>query len=74
MPLTLKANSLTYCLEDESGYSFTINAVHDPEWGWEASVTMTACGMKTSEGAIEHLGSAAEAFLRQLNETYGPAK
>lgn len=71
MPLDLKASHLTYHLHDESGYEYTIDAVLDEEWGWQASVTMSSHGIKTAEAAISHLRHAAKAFLRQIEETYG---
>ena len=66
--MKLTANSMTFEHKGEDGYSFTVDAVYDPEFGWSASVSMVAHGRKTPEDAIRHLRHSAEAFLRALNE------
>lgn len=71
MPLDLKASHLTFHLHDDSGYAYSIDAVYDPEFGWQASVSISSHGMSSSDAAIKHLRQAAKAFLRQLDETYG---
>lgn len=64
--MKLVADSKTYSFEGADGYSFRVDAILDPEWGWRASVTMTASYFKTDEAAVQHLRHAVEAFLRQL--------
>lgn len=66
--MKLTANSMTYTLAGDDGYSFTVDAVHDPEFGWSASVCFTSQGLKTAESAAKRLRPAAEAFLRALKE------
>lgn len=66
--MKLTATSMTFEHKGEDGYSFTVDAVHDPECGWSASVSMRSDGAKTPEDAIRHLRHAAEAFLRALKE------
>lgn len=53
--------------EDASGYGYRVEATRDPEFGWDAVVSMRSGGAKTPEAAVLHLRSAAEHFLRQLN-------
>jgi hypothetical protein len=66
--MKLAANSMTFHHKGEDGYSFTVDAVHDPEFGWAASVCMRSDGSRTPEDAIKHLRHAAEAFLRAIEE------
>jgi hypothetical protein len=66
--MRLVANSMTFEHKGEDGYAFTVDAVHDPEFGWAAHVSMAAHGHKTPEDAIKHLRHSAEAFLRALKE------
>lgn len=66
--MKLVANSMTFEHKGEDGYSFTVDAVHDPEFGWAASVSMRSDGSRTPEDAINHLRHSAEAFLRALKE------
>lgn len=65
--MQLKATRLDFRSEDASGYAFDVTAVRDPEFGWEASVSMTTHGMVSAEAAIERLRHACEAFLRKLS-------
>lgn len=66
MKLEATRKGYSYSIGDESGYRFEVDAVHDPEFGWSATVTMGAHGFKTAEDAVRHLKHSAEAFLRQL--------
>lgn len=68
MPLNLKTTSQEFTLENESGYKFEVKTIYDPEFGWDAYVSMSTHGFKTSEGAIDHLKGTAEWFLRLLTE------
>lgn len=65
--MKLKATRLEFRSEDASGYAFDVTAVRDPEFGWEASVSMSTHGMASAEAAVEHLRHACEAFLRQMS-------
>lgn len=67
--LELTATRKEFMLRDESGYRFDVVAVHDPEFGWSACMTLTADGFKTDEAALEHLVPAAEHFLRLMKST-----
>lgn len=73
MALTLESTVERYEMKDASGYGYTIIARKDPEWGWQADVTMTTSGAKTSEAAVAHLRASAEHFLRQLTAEGGRA-
>lgn len=66
--MKITATAMKYEHTGEEGYSFSVDAAHDPEWGWHASVAMRSSGMKTPEAAVKHLRHAAEAFLRALKE------
>lgn len=66
--MKLTANSMKFTHDGADGYSFTVDAVHDPEYGWDAAVCMRASGSRTPEDAIKHLRHSAEAFLRALEE------
>lgn len=67
--MKLTSTRMEYEFSDESGYGFRVVAVKDSEFGWSASVDMTAHGYISPEAAINHLHHAAEAFLRQLRES-----
>jgi hypothetical protein len=62
----LKATELKYEFFDENGYSFTVTAQFDPEWGWSAQVVLSTNTAKTSEAAIDRLEAPAREFLKQL--------
>lgn len=66
--MKLTATALKYEHTGEDGYSFSVDAVHDAEFGWSAYVSMAAHGRKTPEAAIQHLRHSAEAFLRAVEE------
>lgn len=68
MALDLKPVHLEQTIEvgDESGYRYTITAVKDDEWGWQASVAMSSFGLTSAEAAVKHLRYAAENFVRLL--------
>jgi hypothetical protein len=68
MPLELKSTVKEFVLEDESGYSFRITAVYDPEWGWNASLSVTAHGFVEAEDAINALELPLTHALRLLKE------
>ncbi len=64
----LKATRYDYRLEDDSGYAFDVAVVHDPEFGWESSVSFSAHGLVGPDEAVQALRCAVEHFLRQMPE------
>lgn len=61
-----KTTRIEQHVSDGSGYEFTIVAVHDDEFGWDASVTITSRGMKHSDGAVRALRPAVARLLAML--------
>lgn len=66
--LDLKPTRVEQTIEigDKSGYRFTITAVFDDEWGWQANVTISSFGLASAETAVGHLRAGAEHFIRLL--------
>lgn len=70
--LELKATRKEFTLGDESGYEFHIVAVHDPEFGWDASVMIVARGHRTDGYAIQALRPAIVRLLEMLPQSEEP--
>lgn len=66
--MKLVATRKAFHFEDESGYTFDVEAEETPGRGWKASVTMRTGGYVTAEDAVRHLTSSAKAFIRQVEE------
>lgn len=72
MTLELKSTRGEFELSDESGYKFKVITTQsldgDHAGAWHAEVTFSTHGFKTAESAVLHLRSAAEHFVRMLND------
>lgn len=68
MAIELSPTQMEYEFEDAGGYRFHVVASLDSEFGWAAHVSFGSRGMKTPEGAVNHLRLAADRFLRMLTE------
>lgn len=62
MPLRFEPVRLALAGEDTKS-KFQIDLIRDPEWGWEASLTLNAWGSKDPQAAVADLVAAAQAFV-----------
>lgn len=72
MVFELKSTRSEFELSDQSGYKFKVVAEQElyghRRGAWDAEVTFSTEGFKSAEGAVMHLISAAEHFVRMLKE------
>jgi hypothetical protein len=69
MSLELKPIAMrhVYEIRDEVGYNYTVYVTKDDEFGsWSASVTISAWGVPTPEGAVEALAPALHHLLQKI--------
>lgn len=66
--ITLRTQSSTFRVHDESGYEFEIVTGNDPECGWSAQVHVQSFGMNAEQAAIDKLLFAVEQLLRIAKE------
>lgn len=65
--IALKASTLEYefTSDPDNGYRFHVVCTRDPEFGWSASIAMSAHGLASPEAAIEAAAESAREFIRQ---------
>lgn len=67
--MKLTATRKTFHFENESGYSFDVEAEERPGRGWTATVTIRAGGYVTAEDAVRRVAETARAFIGQVEES-----
>lgn len=69
--MKLEHTGSTWSVEDPGGWSFKLETYSDDRTGWDASVRLSARGITTERGAIEHLREPLRRLLAQLDAEFG---